>query len=57
MPTEMQSRSENDFECLASYGVNAPVTMFPNSGLGEVQLSKTTRSLGLRSKGLLAHNV
>jgi hypothetical protein len=27
MPTEMQSMSENDLECLASTGVNAPGTM------------------------------
>jgi hypothetical protein len=26
-PTEMQSMSENDFECFASTGVNAPETM------------------------------
>jgi len=26
----MQSISENDFECLASTGVNAPETMFPS---------------------------
>src|SRR5216684_2042955 len=30
-PTEMQSMSEKDFECFASTGVNAPVTMFPDS--------------------------
>src|ERR1700758_1686175 len=29
-PPEMQSMSENDFECLASPGVNKPETMFPN---------------------------
>src|SRR5260370_18728741 len=28
-PTEMQSTSENDFECFASTGVNTPGTMFP----------------------------
>src|SRR5260370_8192640 len=28
-PTEMQSTSENDFECLASTGVNTLVTMSP----------------------------
>src|SRR5437660_4395935 len=28
-PTEMQSMSEKDFECLASTGVNTPGTMFP----------------------------
>jgi hypothetical protein len=27
-PTETQSMSENDFECLASTGVNTPETMF-----------------------------
>src|SRR5229473_7690453 len=37
-PTEMQSMSENDFECFASTGVNTPVTLFPNSGCCEVQL-------------------
>jgi hypothetical protein len=36
-PTEMQSIKENDFECLASTGVNAPGTMFPNFGCREVQ--------------------
>src|SRR5215472_14304186 len=29
-PTEVQSIKENDFECLASTGVNTPGTMFPN---------------------------
>ena len=29
-PTEMQSMSENDFECLASTGVNTLGTVFPN---------------------------
>src|SRR6266849_2120950 len=29
-PTEMQSISENDFECFASTGVNTPETMSPN---------------------------
>src|SRR5258708_1784596 len=29
-PTEMQSISENDFECLASTGVNTPETMCPS---------------------------
>ena len=28
-PTETQSIRENDFECLASTGVNTPETMFP----------------------------
>jgi len=28
--TEMESTSENDFECFASTGVNAPGTMLPN---------------------------
>src|SRR5580700_4393637 len=31
-PTEMQSMSENDFECFANTGVNTPETMFPSSG-------------------------
>src|SRR6266567_6319361 len=30
-PTEMQSMSENDFECLASTGVNTPGTTLPDS--------------------------
>jgi hypothetical protein len=30
-PTEMQSMSENDFECFASTGVNTPGTMLPSS--------------------------
>src|SRR6266478_3291452 len=29
-PTEMQSMSENDFECFARTGVNTPGTMLPN---------------------------
>lgn len=29
-PTEMQTISKKDFECLASTGVNRPATMFPN---------------------------
>jgi hypothetical protein len=28
-PTEMQSMSENDFECFASTGVNTPETISP----------------------------
>ena len=28
-PTEIQSMSENDFECLARTGVKAPVAIFP----------------------------
>src|SRR6266496_1475663 len=28
-PTEMQSMSENDFECFASTGVNTPMTISP----------------------------
>src|SRR5712692_10052964 len=40
-PTEMQSMSENDCECLASTGVNTPVTMLPNSGRREVQLPRS----------------
>ena len=34
-PTEMQSMSENDFECFASTGVNTPGTMFPRCGSHE----------------------
>ena len=29
-PTEMQSMGENDFECLASTGVNSPETILPS---------------------------
>src|SRR6267154_2661991 len=32
-PTEMQSMSENDFECFANTGVNTPGTMLPSSSL------------------------
>src|SRR5258708_40089786 len=32
-PTEMQSTSENDFECFANTGVNTPETMFSTVGL------------------------
>jgi hypothetical protein len=35
----MQSMSENDFECLASTGVNTPGAMFPNPGFGEYWVS------------------
>src|SRR6266446_10929000 len=35
-PTEMQSMSENDFECFASTGAKTPETMSPNSGCREV---------------------
>jgi len=31
-PTEIQSMSENDFECFASTGVNTPEIMSPDSG-------------------------
>jgi hypothetical protein len=30
-PTEMHSMRENDFQCLASTGENAPGTIFPDS--------------------------
>ena len=36
-PTEMQSISENDFECLASTGVNTHGTMFPNHASAKTQ--------------------
>src|SRR5271157_2573025 len=36
-PTEMQSMSENDFECLASTGVNAPETMSPSPAGDELE--------------------
>jgi len=36
--TDTQSMSENDFECLASTGVNTPGTMFPDSGSRERSL-------------------
>src|SRR5216684_38389 len=37
-PTEMQSMSENDFECFASTGVNTPVTMSPSSWSTDVEV-------------------
>src|SRR5215469_10421253 len=39
-PTETQSTSENDFECLASTGVNVPGTMSPDSGPYDSQLAQ-----------------
>lgn len=36
----LASMSEKDFECFASTGVNAPGTMFPNSGSRRFNLSK-----------------
>src|ERR1700730_1136661 len=39
-PTEMQSMSENDFECFASTGVNTPGTMFPKSPCEASALSR-----------------
>jgi hypothetical protein len=47
-PTEMQSMSENDFECFANTGVNTPVTMSLNSGCPEVQTSSNRTSWELR---------
>jgi hypothetical protein len=41
-PTEMQSMSENDFECFASTGVNTLRTTFPNSGHFEDTSAKLT---------------
>src|SRR5260370_32658543 len=40
-PTEIQSMSENDFECFASTGVNKHGTMSPNS------LNPISRDIGL----------
>src|SRR5260370_37188521 len=42
-PTEIQSMSENDFECFASTGVNTPETMFPNSGPANVRFPTSRR--------------
>ena len=39
--TEMQSMSENDFQCFASTGVNTPVTMLPDSVLQIFDFPKT----------------
>src|SRR5437660_11853708 len=39
-PTEMQSISENDFECFASTGVNTPETMFPNSSPANIRFPR-----------------
>ena len=44
-PTEMQSMSENDFECFASTGVKPPDTMFPNA----VERIRTT-AIALKAK-------
>ncbi len=52
-PTEMQSTSENDFECLASTGVNTPVAMSPNSGCREVQLRQEPISRSRPRKSVL----
>src|SRR5258708_28421125 len=50
-PTEMQSMSENDFECFASTGVNMPKTMFPNSGPANIRFprSRLVASIAVRS--------
>src|ERR1700728_3991250 len=41
-PTEMQSISENDFECFASTGVNTPEIMFPDQAFSTCHdLSRT----------------
>jgi len=42
-PTEMQSISENDFECLASTGVKSRRTVFPNSAFGSPNLTFAPR--------------
>ena len=47
-PTETQSIRENDFECLASTGVNAPGTMFANSDPS----SSSQRAASLAVRGL-----
>ncbi|SRR5229473_207745 len=39
-PTEMQSMSENDFECFASTDVNTPGTMFP-FGLANIRFPRS----------------
>jgi len=36
-PAEMQSISENDFECFGITGVNAPGTMLPDSGSARIR--------------------
>jgi len=43
----MQSMSENDFECLASTGVNTPATMFSDSGSRETKLVRGFVGAGL----------
>src|SRR6266853_2733933 len=54
-PTEMQSMSENDFECFASTGVNTPERMSPNSGCREVDFPEADWGITLTCK-LLARN-
>src|SRR5882762_9735684 len=48
-PTEMQSMSENDFECFASTGVNGPETMFqigrPTDLSSQIRAGKLVSSL------------
>jgi len=41
---EVQSTSENDFECFASTGVNTPVTMFPDFEPHEFPSTDTKRA-------------
>jgi len=45
-PAEMQSISENDFECFASTGVNAPGTMFSTVELPGQALSCRMKQVG-----------
>ncbi len=44
-PTEMQSMSENDFECFASTGVNTPGTMFPDSRPANIRFPRSRLEL------------
>ena len=52
-PTETQSISETDFECLTSTGVNAPGTMFPGCGPEHYfEKSPSTVALHVSTSGL-----
>jgi hypothetical protein len=47
----IQSINENDFECFASTGVNAPGTMFPDRNQMPSAFSRRRRHSGFNSSG------
>jgi hypothetical protein len=49
-PTEMQSISENDFECFASTGVKTPETISPNVGALKFNFLEETCGPSITSK-------